>query len=192
MSRLGSLRDRRPRPLSRLEFPEPWHSNVEAALGHIDTLDDEIAACEKQLRAMGADHPYVPLLTTLPGVAWVLGYTIASEIGNIERFSSPKKLVGYTGLCPKVKQSGRSDHRGPLAKNGPKYLRWALVEAATHAGRHPAYRDHYQRTRARLGRQRGPKVARVEVARKMAEATWHMLTKFESFAPARSHGSLAA
>jgi len=178
--------------LARLEFPEPWRSNVEAALGHIDALDEEIVACEKQLRAMGADHPYVPLLTTLPGVAWVLGYTIASEIGDIARFSSPKKLVGYTGLCPKVKQSGHSDHRGPLAKNGPKYLRWAYVEASTHAGRHPAYRDHYQRTRARLGRQRGANVARVEVARKLAEATWHMLTKSEPFAPARSHAALAA
>ena len=91
------------------------------------------------LRAAGADHPYVPLLVTVPGIAWVLGYTIAAEIGDIGRFASAKKLVGYTGLCPFVRQSGRRDDRGPLAKNGPKYLRWALIEAATHAARHPAY-----------------------------------------------------
>jgi transposase len=151
--------------LARLEFPEPWRANVEAALGHIIDLDTEIAACEAELRAMEADHPCVSLLTTMPGVAWVIGYTIASEIGDIARFSGPKKLVGYTALCPSVKQSARSDHRGSLAKNGPKYLRWALIEAATHAARHPAYAQHYQRTRARLGRQRGAKVARVEVAR---------------------------
>jgi len=60
-----------------------------------------------------------------------------------------------------------------------------LVEAAVHAARHPAYRDHYQRTKTRLGKQRGPAVARVEVARKLAEAIWHMLTKQERFAPAR-------
>ena len=83
---------------------------------------------------MGADHRYVPLLMTAPGIGWVLGYTIASEIGEIARFASPKKLVGYTGLCPRVYQSGDSDdRRGPLAKNGPEYLRWALIEAATHA-----------------------------------------------------------
>ena len=178
--------------LAGLRLPEPWRSNVEAALVHIDALDDEIAGCEQDLRAMGAEHRYVPLLRTMPGVAWVLGYTIASEIGDIARFSSPKKLVGYSGLCPIVRQSGTKDHRGPLAKNGPKYLRWALIEAATHAARHPAYADHYQRTRARLGRQRGSKVARVEVARKLAEAAWHMLTKSEPFAPARSHRPLAA
>jgi transposase len=67
----------------------------------------------------------------------VLGYTIAAEIGDIGRFASPTKLCGYTGLCPKVRQSGTSDRRGPLAKTGPKYLRWALIEASTHACRHP-------------------------------------------------------
>jgi transposase len=75
------------------------------------------------LRHLGADHAYVPLLMTAPGIAWVLGYTIAAELGDLARFPSPKKLCGYTGLCPRVYQSGARDHRGPLAKNGPKYLR---------------------------------------------------------------------
>jgi transposase len=121
---------------------------------------------------------------TVPGVGWVLAYTIASEIGDIARFASPKKLTGYTGLCPLVRQSGNRDVRGPLAKNGPRYLRWALIEAATHAARHPAYRLRYERTKQRLGRQRGAKVARVELARRLAEAIWHVLTKHEPFAPA--------
>ena len=119
---------------------------------------------------------------TAPGIAWVLGYTIAAEIGEIGRFASPKKLTGYSGLCPIVRQSGRRDERGPLAKNGPKYLRWALIEAATHAARYPPYRAHYERTARRLGRQRGSKVARVELARELAAAIWHMLTKSEPFA----------
>ena len=44
------------------------------------------------------------------------------------------------------------DRLGELAKNGPKHLRWALIEAATHAARHPIYRDRYQRTKTRLGK----------------------------------------
>jgi transposase len=171
--------------LGRLRLPEPWAGTVAAAVQLIDDLDVQIDACERQLRRLGADHPYIPLLVTAPGIAWVLGYTIAAELGDIGRFSSPKKLCGYTGLCPRVWQSGDRDHRGPLAKNGPRYLRWALIEAATHAARHPCYRDHYQATKRRLGKQRGAKVARVEVARKLAEAIWHMLTKQAPFAPAR-------
>jgi transposase len=170
--------------LEGLEFPEPWAGNLAASLTLIDELDDQIAECERELRRLGAHHEYVPTLMTTPGIGWVLGYTIASEIGDIARFASAKKLVAYTGLCPRVHQSGASDHRGSLAKNGPKYLRWAYIEAAIHAARHVAYRDRYQRTKSRLGRQRGAKVARVDVARCLAEANWHMLTKGEPFAPA--------
>ena len=137
--------------LERLELPEPWLTHVATAVSLIDDLDREITAQERELRRMGADHPYVSLLTTVPGIAWVIGYTIAAEIGEIERFASPAKLAGYTGLCPRVYQSGDSDRRGPLSKHGPRYLRWALVEAALGACRHPLYRERYERTSAGSG-----------------------------------------
>jgi transposase len=127
-----------------------------------------------------------------PGIAWVLGYAIAAEIGDIDRFESPTKLCGYTGLCPRVHQSGERDHHGSLAKNGAKYLRWALIEAAVQAACSPVYRDRYQRTAKRLGRQRGKKVARVDIARKLAEAIWYMLTRNQPFAPAGATTPLAA
>jgi transposase len=170
--------------LARLEIPQPWAGHLGAALVLIDDLDHQVRGCEAELRRLGADHPYVPLLMSSPGVAWVLGYTIAAELGDIARFATPTKLVAYTGLCPRVYQSGSVDRRGPLARNGPRYLRWAYIEAAVHAARHPVYRHRYQTTKARLGRQRGAKVARVDIARRLAEAHWHMLTKGEPFAPA--------
>jgi transposase len=170
--------------LARLELPEPWAGDVAACLRLIDELECEIATMERQLGALGAEHRYVPLLLTLPGIAWVLAYTIAAEIGDIARFPSPAKLAGYTGLCPRVYQSGESDRRGRLSKKGPRYLRWALIEATTHASRHPAYHERYERTKRRLGKQRGPRVAQVDLARRLAEAIWHMLTHNRPFAPA--------
>src|SRR5919108_742172 len=80
--------------LARLEFPDPWRGGVLAAVAMIDDLDRQIAGIDAELRALGADHAYVPLLIGAPGIAWVLGYTIASEIGDIARFASPKKLCG--------------------------------------------------------------------------------------------------
>ena len=80
-------------------------------------------------RRPGSEHRYLPLLLSVPGIGWVLGYTIAAEIGDIGRFSSPAKLIGYTGLCPGVRQSGEVDRRGALSKHGPPHLRWALIEA---------------------------------------------------------------
>jgi transposase len=178
--------------LGRLEAPEPWRSHVATAVRLIDDLDREIAAIDGELRTAGACHPYVSLLETVPGIGPVLGYTIAAEIGDISRFRSPAKLAGYTGLCPRVYQSGDSDRRGPLSKHGPRYLRWALVEAALGASRHPLYRERYERTKRRLGRQRGPRVAQVELARSLAHAIWHMLARGESFAPKGASVALAA
>ena len=76
--------------LARLDFPDPWRSDVLAAVGLIDDLDRQITAIERELRRLGADHRYVSLLQTVPGIAWVLGYTIAAEIGDITRFPTPK------------------------------------------------------------------------------------------------------
>jgi transposase len=178
--------------LARLGLPEPWQGTIEASLRLIDELDHEIGECERELRRLGADHRYVPLLCTVPGISWVLAYTIAAELGDIGRFPTPRKLVGYSGLCPRVYQSGERDLRGPLAKQGPRYLRWALVEAATHACTHPAYRQRYTDTKARIGKQRGAKVAQVDLARRLAEAIWHMLTRGQPFAPKGATDPLAA
>jgi transposase len=110
--------------LDRLGVPEPWASTTAAALALVDDLDTQIDACERQLRRLGAR--LCALADDGPRHRLVLGYTIAAEIGDITRFTSPKKkLCGYTGLCPRVYQSGHRDHRGPPARNGPTYLRWA-------------------------------------------------------------------
>jgi len=178
--------------LASLALPEPWVGTLEASLRLVDELEREIEAIERELRALGAAHPYVPLLETVPGIGWVLGYTIAAEIGDIARFPSPAKLAGYTGLCPRVYQSGESDRRGPLSKKGPRYLRWALIEATMHASRHPAFHERYERTKRRLGTQRGAKVAQVDLARRLAEAIWHMLTRNRPFAPAGATAPMTA
>ena len=180
------------RLLERLEVPEPWRSNVTASVELIDDLERQITEVNRRLKEGHADHPYIRLLMSAPGIGWVLAFTIASEIGEIERFASPAKLAGYTGLCPRVNQSGDSDRRGPITKHGPTYLRWALIEATMHALKHPAYAERYQRNKKRLGKQRGAKVAQIDIARRLAHAIWHMLSRSEEFAPRGAAFRLAA
>jgi transposase len=180
------------RLLDQLALPQPWAGTVAASLRLIDELQREIAACEAELARLGADHRYVPLLLTIPGIAWVLAYTIAAEIGDIGRFPSPKEAGRLHRPLPARLPVGRARPPRPALQARPKYLRWALIEATTHACRHPAYRQRYRRTSARLGRQRGPKVAQVELARRLAEAIWHMLTRDQAFAPAGAPSFLAA
>jgi hypothetical protein len=93
-------------------------------------------------------------------------------------------------VAPAAGAIGQGPPKSPFQPNRvsgthrPKYLRWALVEAAVHASTQPAYRERYQRTKTRVGKQRGAKIAQVDLARKLAEAIWHMLTRNQPFAPA--------
>ena len=157
--------------LARLGVPEPWSTNIVAALEVIDHLDGQIDDCEQALRDGGADHPYVPLLITAPGIGWVLAYTIAAEVGDIDRFTSPKKLVSYSGLCP-VMQSGERDRRGPLTKHGPPYLRWALMEATVHA---PTIAPTSPTSNAPEPARSPTRTEALEIARRLCEAIWYML-----------------
>ena len=169
--------------LTGLALPEPWQGTIEASLRLINDLHREMDECERELRRLGADHRYVPLLMTVPGIGWVLAYTIAAELGEITRSrahaSSPATAASARASTNPVTR----DLRGPLSKQGPRYLRWALVEAATHACTHPVYRERYQQTKARIGKQRGAKVAQIDLARRLTEAIWHMLPRERPFAP---------
>ena len=80
----------------------------------------------------------------------------------------------------------------PGCERPRRRLRWALFEAALNACDHPLYKERYERTKKRLGRQRGPKVAQIELSRKLTEAIWHMLTRNGPFAPAGAPIRLAA
>lgn len=175
--------------LDGLKLPDPWRGDIDAALRLIDGISTEIAHLDAELVSDAKGHPDVPLLMTAPGIGWILGYTVAAEIGDIARFASPTSSAATPGSAP---ASGDRDHRGSLAKAGPKYLRWALIEASTNACRHPAYAERYLRTKQRLGRGRGKHVARVDVARRLTEAIWYMLTRREPFSPASAKDKAAA
>ncbi len=117
--------------LARLQLPEPWASTVRASLALIDRLDEQIDACERELRRLGVDHRYIPLLTTLPGVAWVLGYTIAAEIGDIARF-------------PESAQADRL-HRAHAESRAVRRARPPRAAAQERAQPHTAGRNPYRR-----------------------------------------------
>src|SRR5215210_1391165 len=122
VSDLFGVRGRR--LLANLALPEPWQGTIEASLRLIDELDREISESERELRRLGADHRYVPLLCTVPGISWVLAYTIAAELGDISRFPTPRKLAGYSGLCPastspaSVTCAARSPNRARATSGG--------------------------------------------------------------------------
>jgi transposase len=161
--------------------PAVWRDSLALLLSVIEDLDRQLAALERELRPLARADERARLLMTIPGVGELLGLTLAAEIGQISRFSSPRKLVGYSGLIPRVKQSGQSSRTGRISKAGPDALRWAAVEAAQHAWRpsnpwHALYTD--------IARRHGKtNPAKAAVARKILIASWHILSRNQPFKP---------
>jgi transposase len=103
---------------------------------------------------------------TVPGVNVIVAATFVTAVGDVRRFPNSRKLVGYLGLDPEVRQSGGAPAKhGRASKQGSASGRHALVEAAWSAVRAPGPpRAFYQRIRARRGHQ----IAIVAAARKLA------------------------
>jgi transposase len=166
--------------LSELALPEEERESVASALRQIEFLDQEIAAVERLIATEALASPEIRRLMTVPGVNVIVAATFLAAIGEIRRFESPRKLVGYLGLDPRVSQSGTGPAtHGRISKQGSIRARHALVEASWSTVRQPGpLRAFYERIRARRGHQ----VAVVAAARKLACLFWCLLTRAEDYA----------
>jgi transposase len=144
---------------------------------HLTILDEHLAQC-------GQDFPQIEALTDIHGIALFSALLIVAELGEVERFRRAKQVGAYAGLTARVHQSGSHCYRGSITRQGSPWLRWILVEAAMKAIHHDAaLKNFYTRVRKRSS----AKIARVAVARKLAEICWKRLRRWQ-----REHASQAA
>lgn len=141
----------------------------------LDTLafaQQQIEQVEACLKQQSAQDERMPLLIQLPGVAWLTAITILAAVGDITRFPTAKKLVGYAGLGTRVHDSGMTHTSGRITKAGRRDLRRALVNAANHAAEdHPHWKKEFARLEPHLGRSK----AIIAIARKLLVAVWYVL-----------------
>jgi transposase len=166
--------------LSELELAEEERESVDAAIRQIEFLDSEIAEVERLIAAAALESTEIRRLMTVPGVNVIVAATFMAAIGDVARFESPRKLVAYLGLDPKVRQSGTGPAtHGRISKQGSASARHALVEASWSTVRQPGpIRAFYQRVKARRGHQ----VAIVAAGRKLACLFWCLLTREQDYA----------
>jgi transposase len=72
----------------------------------------------------------IEALQALRGIALVSAVTIASEVGELSRFTKPRQLMGYSGAVASEHSSGERTRRGGITKAGNAHLRRVVVEAA--------------------------------------------------------------
>jgi transposase len=169
--------------LKELELAAEERETVDSCLRQIDFLDSELAQTDRVIADDALRSAEIRRLMSVPGVNVITAATFMAAVGEIGRFGSPRRLVGYLGLDPRVRQSGSAPAAyGRISKQGSPSARYALVEATWSVVRQPGpLRAFYQRVRARRGHQ----VAIVAVARKLACLFWCLLTREEDYAYAQ-------
>jgi len=143
----------------------------------LDCLELLIKEVEAEVVRQSSLEPWaerVAFLVQLPGIGVLNAMLLLAAIGDIGRFATASKLVGYTGLGASIHSSGQEHYGGRITKQGRREVRSTLVEAAWVAVRsHPYWKAMFDRLADRLGR---PK-AIVAIARKLLVVVWHVLAE---------------
>ena len=115
------------------------------------------------------------VIMTIPGIGFINGGMILGEIGDIHRFSEPKKLLAFAGLDPSVHQSGNFQaQRTRMSKRGSRVLRYALMNAAHNVVKNNStFKAYYDAKRAE-GRTHYNALG--HCAGKLVRVIWKMLT----------------
>jgi transposase len=140
------------------------------------TVTHSIRALDKELAAREAADPRAARLRTMPKVGPVAALTLVSAVDDVTRFRSSRKLVGYSGLAPSVRQSSERTVYGPISRQGRRELRGVWVQVA-----HLVAIDQSTATRPlrawfqRVARRRGRKTAIVALARRLLVIAYQLL-----------------
>jgi transposase len=169
--------------LAEVELPADEQFTVDGCLRQIDFLEVELSALDRALAEHALTSEEIRRLMTVPAVNMQTAIAFMASVGDIRRFPTPRKLVAYLGLDPRVRQSGESAARhGRISKAGNCEARHMLGEAAWSVAMTPGpMKAFFERIRSR----RGVQVAATATARKLAVLFWHLLTREEDYAFAR-------
>jgi len=146
---------------------------VESYLRIMRIFDDEIRLLNRQLRGLAENDEDVRLLMTVPGIGYYSALLVKSEIGDVNRFPFGERLCSYAGLVPSTHASGNTVRHGGITKEGSRWLRWVMVEAAqTHVHK---YDTSITRAYNRIAEKRGKRIAVVAAARRLLMCSYSVL-----------------
>lgn len=116
---------------------------VTHSIEQIELLDRQLEQIESEMTDIVKSLDSV--IMTIPGIGYVNGGMILGEIGDINRFTSPSKLLAFAGLDPSVYQSGNFEAKHTrMSKRGSRALRYALINAAHNVVKNnKTFQDYY-------------------------------------------------
>lgn len=162
--------------------------HVEHVLEAIEALNIQLKALDALVEARALAHPVCRRLMSIPGVGRITSLAFVASIDDATRFPSAHHVGAYLGLTPGEDSSSQRQRRTGITKAGPSLVRFALVQAAwVLLRKYPA--DPIARWGAQIAARRGPRIAAVAVARKLAGvmfALWRDNSSYNATRAARA------
>jgi len=124
------------------------HVEMSCLLSQMSLLEDQRKLVDVKLEELMAQIPQY--ITTIPGIGLTTGAMLIAEIGDIQRFADPEKLVAYAGIDATVFKTGQFEgDQMHMIKRGSHFLRYALWQAATASLLHNSeMKSYYDKKRA--------------------------------------------
>ena len=157
---------------------EAFTFQLRSMIDQLGYLEEQIKKTEHEIEQLMISLNSV--IVTIPGIGIVTGATILSEIGDIHRFSNPKKLVAYAGIDASVTQSGQYEAtHNVMSKRGSPYLRKALFQASLVASQHDSTLKAFYAKKRAEGKHHLTAIG--AVSRKLCYIIHAILTKNEPY-----------
>jgi len=120
----------------------------------------------------------VKLLMTIKGITPLTALAFLSDIGDITRFKSLRKMDAYLGLVPKSKDSGGKSKPGHINRESRKLTRTILTQSVFHISNSSSYLNNFY---SDLTKKRGAGRARIALIRKICGIMRRMLLTGKEF-----------
>ncbi len=156
------------------ELPlKPWASRRREDLFRVrEMLNGQIDRLDQAVVEVAEKNEKARLLMSQPGVGPITSLAFVLTMGDVSRFQRGKQVASYLGLIPREYSSGGHQRFGSISKQGNRFLRMLLVEAAQGAVRcDPGFRNEYVHRCHRKAKG----IAKVAAARKLAIRLYWML-----------------
>lgn len=167
------------------QLPVLARQAVTDLLSHLGSLDERIAAYDRELEGLARTSEAASRLMTVPGVGPLTALATVASVGNAHEFENGRQFAAWLGLVPRQWSTGGKTRLGHITKRGDAYLRTLLILGARAALQMAARRnDRLSRWAKALKERVGYHKAVVALAAKNARIVWALLAAGTAFKPA--------
>jgi Transposase IS116/IS110/IS902 family len=160
-----------PHVLAEASLPSRSRARIDAHLRLVEAVDQEITRAERELRYLFHGDNRVVRLLPIPGIGFPHRRHCGGRGVGRGSLQRPDWLCCWAGLTPLERSSAEHTRRRHISKQGSRWLRWVLVEAASRARSNEALRPYLDR----VARRRGTKIATVALARRLLTLSFYAL-----------------